>query len=96
MDPLSKLDRLSRSHGALRSGTGMVSGVIALGLAMLCVLGVLAFHFPEYLTTPQLRQQYSVAFMRELLYWSMVLAGGLALFNAVLGARAGWRSVRSR
>ncbi|HEX6019761.1 MAG TPA: sterol desaturase family protein [Burkholderiaceae bacterium] len=89
MDPLSKLDRLSRSHGALRSGTGMVPGVIALILAALCLLGVLAFHFPEYLTTPQLRQQYSVAFMRELLYWSMVLAGGLALFNAVLG-RTRW------
>jgi len=89
MDPLSKLNQLSASHGALRTGTGMVTGVIALSLAVLCFLGVLAFHFPEYLTTPQLRKQYSVAFMRELLYWSMVLAGGLALFNLVL-ARARW------
>lgn len=89
MDPLSKLNQLSRSHGALRSGTGMVSGVIALCLAVLCVLGVLAFHFPEYLTTPQLRQQYSVQAMRQLLYWSMVLAGGIALFNIVVG-RSRW------
>jgi sterol desaturase/sphingolipid hydroxylase (fatty acid hydroxylase superfamily) len=89
MDPLSKLNQLSASHGALRSGKGMVSGVIALMLAVLCFLGVLAFHFPEYLTTPQLRKSYSVDVMRQLLYWSMVISGGLALFNIVLG-RARW------
>jgi sterol desaturase/sphingolipid hydroxylase (fatty acid hydroxylase superfamily) len=89
MDLLSKLKRLGASHGALRRGNGMVSGVIALVLAVLCLLGVLAFHFPQYLTTPELRKAYSVEAMRELLYWSMVLAGGLALFNAVLG-RARW------
>ncbi len=89
MDPLSRLSRLSASHGALRSGNGMVSGVIALVLAVLCLLGVLAFHFPEYLTTPQLRKAYSVDVIRQLLYWSMVLAGGLALFNVVRG-RARW------
>jgi sterol desaturase/sphingolipid hydroxylase (fatty acid hydroxylase superfamily) len=89
MDPLSKLNQLSASHGALRSGKGMVSGVIALVLAVLCFLGVLAFHFPEYLTTPQLRKSYSVDVMRQLLYWSMVVSGGLALFNIVLG-RARW------
>jgi sterol desaturase/sphingolipid hydroxylase (fatty acid hydroxylase superfamily) len=89
MDPLSKLNQLSASHGALRSGKGMVSGVIALVLAVLCFLGVLAFHFPEYLTTPQLRKAYSVDVMRLLLYWSMVVSGGLALFNIVLG-RVRW------
>ena len=57
---LDKLNRLSESHGALKPGKGLISGVIALSLAVLCFLGVLAFHFPEYLTTPQLRKQYSV------------------------------------
>lgn len=89
MDPLSKLGRLSSSHGELRRGTGMASGVVALILAALCFLGVLVFHFPQYLSTPQLRQQYSVEFMRQLLYWSMVLAGAVSLFNAVRG-RALW------
>jgi len=89
MDPLSKLNQLSQSHGELRTGKGMVSGVIALVLAVLCFLGVLAFHFPEYLTTPQLRRAYDVDVMRQLLYWSMVVAGGLALFNIVRG-RARW------
>src|SRR3982751_465621 len=67
----------------------MVTGVIALGLALLCFLGVLAFHFPEYLTTPQLRKSYNVDLMRQLLFWSMVIAGALALLNVIRG-RARW------
>ena len=89
MKELQKLNQLSESHGALRPGTGMVSGVIALSLAVLCFLGVLAFHFPEYLTTPQLRKAYNVDHMRLLLFWSLVLAGALALFNIVRG-RSRW------
>ena len=85
MQDLQKLNQLSESHGALRPGTGMVSGVIALSLAVLCFLGVLAFHFPEYLTTPQLRKSYNVDHMRLLLFWSLVVAGALALFNIVRG-----------
>jgi hypothetical protein len=47
MTPLHKLNELAESHGELRPGHGMISGVIALALAILCFLGVLAFHFPE-------------------------------------------------
>jgi sterol desaturase/sphingolipid hydroxylase (fatty acid hydroxylase superfamily) len=89
MKEIKKLNRLTESHGALRAGHGMVSGVIALTLSILCFLGVLAFHFPEYLTTPQLRKAYDVELIRQLMYWSMVLAGGASLFNIVLG-RARW------
>jgi hypothetical protein len=38
--------------GALRFGEGNISGYIACMLAMLSFLGVLAFHFPQYLITP--------------------------------------------
>jgi len=89
MKELQKLNQLSESHGALRPGKGMISGVIALGLAILCFLGVLAFHWPEYLTTPQLRQSYNVDVMRQLLFWSLVLSGALSLYNIVSG-RARW------
>jgi sterol desaturase/sphingolipid hydroxylase (fatty acid hydroxylase superfamily) len=89
MNDIEKLNQLTASHGALRPGKGLVSGVVALSLAFLCFLGVLAFHFPEYLTTPQLRKSYSVDLMRQLLYWAMVIAGGIALFNIVFG-RARW------
>ncbi len=80
---LDKLNKLSESHGALRPGKGMVSGAIALSLAIICFLGMLAFHWPAYLTTPQLRQSYNVEVMRQLLFWSMVLAGALSLSNIV-------------
>jgi sterol desaturase/sphingolipid hydroxylase (fatty acid hydroxylase superfamily) len=86
---LDKLNRFAESHGALRPGRGLVSGVIALSLAILCFLGVLAFHFPEYLTTPELRRQYDVALMRQILFWSLVLAGALSLANLVF-RRAPW------
>jgi sterol desaturase/sphingolipid hydroxylase (fatty acid hydroxylase superfamily) len=89
---LDKLQKLLSSHGPLRRGRGLVSGVIALSLALLCVLGVLAFHFPEVLTTPQLRAVYEVEVLRRLLYWAMVVAAAIALFNIVLG-RARWLSV---
>ena len=82
---LDKLNRLSESHGALRRGHGMASGVIAFTLAALCLLGVLAFHFPEYLTTPQLRKAYSVDMLRALLFWSLVASGAVALFNVAFG-----------
>jgi len=89
MNELDKLNRLTKSHGALQPGKGMVSGVIALGLALLCFLGVLAFHWPEYLTTPQLRHAYKVDVVRQLLFWSLVLSGSIALFNIIRG-RARW------
>jgi len=88
-EELDKLNRLSESHGALQPGKGMVSGVIALSLAALCFLGVLAFHWPEYLTTPQLRKSYNVDVMRLLLFWSLVISGAMALFNVIRG-RARW------
>jgi hypothetical protein len=71
---LDKLNQLTESHGELKAGRGMVSGVIALSLAILCFLGVLAFHWPEYLTTPQLRKSYNVDVLRQVMYWSLGLS----------------------
>eukprot|EP01036_Dinobryon_divergens_P046645 gene46645-62395_t len=48
---LKKLNQFTEGHGALRPGRGLVTGAIALSLAILCFLGVMAFHFPQYLTT---------------------------------------------
>ena len=47
------------------------------------MLSVLAFHFPEYLTTPDLRKKYDMNVLREILLVGMVIAGGLALANLV-------------
>lgn len=80
-EPEPRLTELLAQSGELPRGRGMVSGVIAFSLAVLCFLGVLAFHFPEYLTTPELRQQYSVDMLRQVMLIAMLVAGGLAMAN---------------
>ena len=82
---LDKLNQLTESHGELRRGKGMVTGVIALVLAMLCFLGVLAFHFPQYLTTPELRKSYDVNVIRTIMLVAIGVSGGLSLFNLIRG-----------
>lgn len=89
--PLEQLNRLAESHGAMRTGTGLVSGVIALALASLCFLAVLAFHFPAYLTTPELRKAYDVDVLRSVMLAAMLIAGGVALANVLLN-RMRWLS----
>lgn len=91
MDAFRKLADLFRQSGELKSGQGRVSGVIALSLAILCLLGVIAFHFPQYLTTPELRQNYSVDALRWLMLGGLIVAGGLSLANIILG-RMRWLS----
>lgn len=86
-----KLNEFSESHGSLQPGRGLVTGVVALCLAVLCFLGVLAFHFPEYLTTPQLRKSYDVDVLRKVMFGAMVIAGGLSLVNIVFN-RSRWLS----
>ena len=52
-----------------------------------CLLGVLAFHFPQYMTTPELRRAYSVDVIRQILFVSLLISGGLSLANIVLDNR---------
>jgi sterol desaturase/sphingolipid hydroxylase (fatty acid hydroxylase superfamily) len=76
--------KLMAADGELKKGYGIVSGVWALGLAILCLLGVLAFHFPQYLTTPELRRQYSPDVIRHILFAALVLSGSISLVNLIL------------
>lgn len=80
-------EALLHSSGELVFGKGLIATIFALALGILCLLGVLAFHFPEYLTTPELRHQYSVDFLRHALFAALIVAGGLSLANLVLGVR---------
>jgi sterol desaturase/sphingolipid hydroxylase (fatty acid hydroxylase superfamily) len=86
-----KLRRLLRSHGTLHSGAGLTTGVIALSLGALSLLAVIAFHFPAYLTTPELRKSYDVDTLRLVLLAAMVGAGALSLINIVFN-RKRWLS----
>ncbi|MBY0572206.1 MAG: sterol desaturase family protein [Undibacterium sp.] len=62
----------------------IASAITALSLAILCSLGVLAFHFPQYLTTPELRHIYSVDMIRHILFAAMIISGTLSLVNIIL------------
>ncbi len=71
----------------LRFGEGRISGVASIFLGALSVLAVLCFHFPEYLTTPELRQSYDVEVLRGVLLGAMILSlllGGLSLLLSSL------------
>ena len=57
----------------LKFGEGRISGAVSVFLGALSVIAVLCFHFPEYLTTPALRQSYPVEHLRDLLRAGMVL-----------------------
>jgi hypothetical protein len=89
---LRQVLQLFKQDGRIHPGTGMMSGVIALFLAILAVLGVLAFHFPAYLTTPELRSFYNVDAMRALLFTALLISGSIALANTVLG-RQRWLNI---
>jgi sterol desaturase/sphingolipid hydroxylase (fatty acid hydroxylase superfamily) len=87
--PLAKLHQLTRSHGALRAGTGLISGVLALVLALAAALAALVLRWPQYLSTPELRQSVAPATLQAVLMACSVLGGGLSLAN-VLRARLPW------
>ncbi len=89
MAALRRLQAWLRMDGQLRPGMGRLSGTIALVLGVLSLLAVCAFHFPEYLTTPELRKKYDVALLRQLLFGTMVLSGGMSVGNLLLG-RSRW------
>jgi sterol desaturase/sphingolipid hydroxylase (fatty acid hydroxylase superfamily) len=88
---LKDLNELAEGSGPLKPGRGLITGVLALTLGFLCFLGALAFHFPEYLTTPELRKNYDVDTLRTVMFIAMVIAGGLSLVN-VLFNRSRWLS----
>ena len=88
-EAVAETGSLLKQSGPLRFGSGLISGILGLTLAILCLLGVLAFRFPQYLTTPELRHVYSVDLMRHILFFSLVLAGSLAVVSVLIGRQRG-------
>ncbi|MDC8758534.1 sterol desaturase family protein [Janthinobacterium fluminis] len=90
---VSETTDLLNQSGPLKPGQGLASGVLALTLAILCLLGVAAFHYPQYLTTPELRREYSPDVIRHIMFAAMVLAGSISLLNVVLNRKRGLNGV---
>jgi hypothetical protein len=67
-----------------RVGEGKISGWISVILGALSVLGILCFHFPDFLTTPQLRAAYTVDEMRYLLGAGMIFSAAFGVVTFAL------------
>jgi len=80
-------DDLLHRSGDLRTGKALITTVIALLLGILSLLAVIAFHFPQYLTMPELRHKYSVDVLRQLLFAGLLVAGALSLTNLIFNRR---------
>jgi sterol desaturase/sphingolipid hydroxylase (fatty acid hydroxylase superfamily) len=74
-----------------RLGSGRGSAYVALFLGALALLGVLCFRFPEYLTTPDLRELYDVDLLRTILRASLTVA----LFCGVVSIALSRRHLRT-
>ena len=55
----------------LRFGDGKISALLSLSLGILSVLAVLAYRYPSYLTTTELRQVYDAESLQVLLKYGM-------------------------
>ena len=75
----------NRKEPRLVFGEGRISGALSVLLGASSCIAVLCFHFPEYLTTPELRRVYPIEILRGTL-----LAGMLAA--ALLGGMSIWLS----
>ena len=65
-------------------GTGWISGVLALFLAMAGLIAVLCIRYPNALTTPMLREQLDVGLVRIALHIDLILGFALAVLNLTL------------
>ncbi|WP_407946217.1 sterol desaturase family protein [Paraburkholderia nemoris] len=79
--------KLLTSSGSLTFGQGVIATILAIVLSFLCLLAVLAFRFPQYLTTPELRHLYSPDAMRRILFVCLLASGALGLTNVMLDNR---------
>ena len=63
-----------------RIGEGKISGYVSIFLGVLSLLAVLAYLYPSYLTTTELRQAYDAVFLQKILKYGMYFS----LFFGVL------------
>ena len=71
----------------LKVGDGKISSYISLFLAILALVGILCFRFPERLTTPEFREIYTGDSMRILMTAVIIASFFFALVSLMLGKK---------
>lgn len=69
--------------------TPLLSSLAYVGLFLsgLCFLSVMAFHFPEYLSNPQLREAYNVDHLRLILLYSLYASFAIGSLGLLLSRK---------
>ncbi|MGH1541194.1 MAG: sterol desaturase family protein [Arenicella sp.] len=71
----------------LRFGEGKISGVCSFFLGALSLLAVLAYLYPSYLTTIELRQAYDSVFLQQVLKYGMYFSLFFGVLTLILNKR---------
>lgn len=75
------------SNRFLTIGSGRISGYVSSALGVLNLLGMLAFKFPTWFTTPEMRAVYDVDVLRVVLQTCLFVSLFFGLLTFVLGRR---------
>ena len=71
----------------LKIGEGQISGYISIFLAILVLLGIFCFRYPEQLTTPEFREIYTKESMQILMAAGIIAAFFFALLSIILSKK---------
>lgn len=71
----------------LKVGEGQISGYISIFLAVLALLGIFCFRYPERLTTPEFREIYTKESMQILMAAGIIAAFFFALISILLSKK---------
>ncbi len=72
---------------ALEPGEGRITGYLSAALGIMSLLGVICFYYPSWLTTPELRELYSVSTLRLILRISLITSFTLGLVTFIRNKR---------
>jgi sterol desaturase/sphingolipid hydroxylase (fatty acid hydroxylase superfamily) len=68
-------------------GQGQISGYISIFLAILVLLGILCFRYPERLTTPEFREIYTKESVQALMAAGIIVAFFFAILSIILSKK---------
>ncbi len=86
---------MQAKYQRLQLGKGEISGYISIFLAMLALLSIFCFYFPEKLTTPEFREIYTAAMMQLVLKIVVIGAFFFALLSFLLSKKIKWALIGS-